>query len=151
MTSSQGADSASGGGTYGRVNPAALWLAAVGVGIQSLAVLMIVAVFGAFPAYGSGMLGIMGHYGGMMGQYYGSGTYGWAWLWLAIALAAIAVGVVGVLLMNSEDPGRLRSGAVLVLFSAVLAFPTMWGFGAGSILMFIGAILGLTTVSGPRR
>ncbi len=151
MASVQNANSTPRGGTSGRANPAAFWLSAAGLGIQALAVLMIVTMFGAFPAYGSGMFGMMGFYGGMMGQYYGSGAYGWAWVWMAVALVAIAVGAVGVLLMNSEDTGKQRGGAVLVLFAAVFAFPTMWGLWIGSILMLIGAVMGLTTPLSPLR
>lgn len=68
------------------------------------------------------------------------------WPSVLIILTAIVIGVgtVGVLWMNTTDLRRVRDGATLVLIASIIAFPTMFGFVVGSILMFIGGILGLT-------
>ncbi len=134
-----------GDGTLGGANSTAFWLSVAGLAVQGLALILTATMYSAFSGFGAGMFGMMGYYGGMMGPYYGTGWYGATWVWLAFALAAVAVGVLGVALMNTRDAGRLRGGAVLVLLSAVLAFPTMWGFWIGSTLMFIGAVMGLAT------
>ena len=91
---------------------------------------------------------MMGYYGGMMGGYYGTygtGWYGWMGLWLVVAVVAVALGILGVVWMNSNSIGRVRNGSVLVLIAAVVAFPMMWGFWIGSVLMFVGAVMGLVT------
>lgn len=71
-------------------------------------------------------------------------SYGWTILWAGLAVVMTTLGILGGLRMNSSDPYRIRAGSTLVLIAAVLAFPTMWGFMIGSLLMFIGSILGLT-------
>ena len=125
------------------INPAGFWLSVAGLIVQGVSAVMIVVMFSAF-----GPFGMMGqYYGGMMGSYYGGASwFGWmAWIWLAITAVVIGLGVMGVLWMNSADVNKFRSGAIVLLVAAIVAFPTMWGFGIGSILMFVGAILGLTT------
>lgn len=127
--------------TTGLLNPSAFWLSVAGLAIQGLSALMLGAMYPFFSRFG----GMMGFYPGMMGGFYGGGWYGLMWWWIALSIAAIAIGVVGVGLMSSKKAGRFRSGAVLVLVGAVLAFPVMWGFWIGSTLMFIGGVLGLTS------
>ncbi len=143
--SMSGTNPAAGAATSMRANPVAFLLSAAGLGIQAFALVMTLLVSSTFPAFFGRMFGMMGYYGGMMGPYYGTGWYGTAWVWFAVALVAIAIGAVGLAMMNSSAVGRVRNGAVLVLLSAVFAFPTMWGFWIGSVLMFVGAIMGLTT------
>lgn len=72
-----------------------------------------------------------------------SATLGLFLLWLLAAVVVVVLGTAGTALMNSPSTGRVRGGAVLVLLVSILAFPTLWGFFVGSLLMFIGAILGL--------
>jgi hypothetical protein len=91
------------------------------------------------------MFGMMNYYGTMMGPYYGDGWHGLAGIWIIISVISIVLGTVGVMWMKSAKIGKLRSGAVLVLVAAIVAFPTMWGFWIGSILMLVGAIMGLAT------
>lgn len=124
------------------INPTAFWLSVTGLIFQGVSAAMIIVMFSAF-----GPFGMMGpYYGGMMGTYYaGTSWFGWmAGIWLAITAVVIGLGVTGVLWMNSADVNKFRSGAIVLLVAAIVAFPTMWGFGIGSILMFVGAILGLT-------
>ncbi len=82
---------------------------------------------------------------GMMGPWMmGSWMAGFWWpICVALAAIIIALGVVGVIWMNSRRLSRVRSGSILVLVASVIAFPTMFGFIIGSILMFVGGILGL--------
>ncbi len=129
----------------GPSNPAAFWLSLAGLAIQGVAALMVVTFYSVYPRFGYGMFGMMGGYGGMMGPYFGAGWYGWTWVWVAVAAVALILGVLGVIWMSSPESGKVRSGSVLVLVAAVGAFPTMWGFWIGSVLMFVGAILGLAT------
>ncbi len=127
----------------------------VGVIVQVLAALVVTAaglgMFGAFAANGvmGGMMG--GYYGGgtgIMGSYTPRGMAGWGgltWLWFSILAVVIGIGVFGVFLMNKSDVSSVRTGSVLVLVAALMAFPTAFGFIAGSMLMIIGSILGLTS------
>lgn len=79
-----------------------------------------------------------------------SGQVGIFVLWLVAAAAILLLGAAGTSLLNGVDPGRVRLGALLVLAVAMLAFPTLWGLFVGSLLMFVGALLGLAwTPSGP--
>ena len=53
--------------------------------------------------------------------------------------------LVGAIMMNSGNPGKVRTGAVLVLvFSIISWFGAAGGFFIGFLLALIGAILGLT-------
>jgi len=65
-------------------------------------------------------------------------------IWLVSAVIVISLGVYGAVLMNSIHVARVRTGATLVLIASIIAFPTMWGFMIGSLLMFVGSLLGLT-------
>ncbi|MDP7975495.1 MAG: hypothetical protein RAK24_05005 [TACK group archaeon] len=82
---------------------------------------------------------------GMMGYYRGAYPYGLAWLgfWLGLALVSLGLGAVAIYLLGKEKPD-MTMGSILALLGAVLAFPLMWGFMIGSLLMFVGALLGLT-------
>lgn len=53
--------------------------------------------------------------------------------------------LVGAIMMNSGDPGKVRTGSILVLiFSIISWFGAAGGFFIGFLLGLIGAILGLT-------
>ncbi|MDG6902615.1 MAG: hypothetical protein JRM80_11755 [Nitrososphaerota archaeon] len=136
MNSSEGAGAAG----VRQANSAAFWLSVAGLAIQALAFVMIATVYGTVSGFGYGMFGMMGYYGVMMGPYFGLGG-----LWLGAALIALALGTLGVFWMNTNSQRRLRNGGMLVLLAAVFAFPEMWGFWIGSILMFVGAMLALAT------
>lgn len=87
-----------------------------------------------------------GYWGsGMMGPWMMAPWLAGFWWPISIALATIvvALGAVGVVWMNSGRLSRIRSGSTLVLVASVIAFPTMFGFVIGSVLMFVGGILGL--------
>ncbi len=132
----------------------------VGLVIFAIAALIVVTA-------GSGMLGAFGSgtvMGGMMGGYYSgtgmmngyspwgmSGWGGFTWIWVPILAIAMGIGVLGVYFMNSVEVSNVRMGSVLVLVASVLAFPTAFGFIAGSLLMIIGAILGLTWSPATRK
>lgn len=100
---------------------------------------MIFVMYPVFSTFG----GMMGFYPGMMGGY--GGWYGLTWWWILLGAIALAIGIVGVGFMSSARARNARNGAVLVLVAAILAFPVMWGFWIGSILMFIGALMGLVS------
>ncbi len=55
----------------------------------------------------------------------------------------IILAFLGAIWMYSGDRRRVSQGAVLTLLISILALPTLWGFIIGSLLGFIGAILGL--------
>ena len=65
-------------------------------------------------------------------------------IWVALAIVVAALSFYGAIMMNSTNIGRVRTGATLVLIASIIALPTMWGFMVGSVLMFIGSLLGLT-------
>ncbi len=125
--------------TLAPVNPAAFWLSVAGLVVQGLAALTILTMRSAFSGFG-----MMGYYGGMMGGYYGGGWGGFLGVWVVVAAAGLVLGILGVLWMSSKDLRTVRNGSVLVLIAAVVAFPMMWGFWIGSILMVVGALMGLT-------
>ena len=129
-------------------------LSLVGLIVQFIAALVVGAaalgMFQAFGTTGSMMGGMMGTYyggSGMMGSYSPwlmSGWGGFTWLWIPMLAVTLGVAVVGVFMMSRSEVDSLRTGSVLVLIASLLAFPTAWGFFAGSLLMLIGSILGLT-------
>lgn len=127
-------------------------LSLAGLIISAVATLIVgaagVGMFGSF-GYGSRMGGMMGGYYGATGMMNGyapwgmSGWGGYAWIWIPLLVASIAIAAFGVFLINSSKLGNVRIGSGLVLVGAVLAFPTAFGFVVGSLLMGLGAILGL--------
>lgn len=68
----------------------------------------------------------------------------WGVLWIVSAIIVAGLSFYGAVLMNSTSVRRVRTGATVVLIISIVALPTMWGFMIGSLLMFIGSILGLT-------
>lgn len=66
-----------------------------------------------------------------------------------IVVVVMILGVLGVIWMNSINLSRVRAGSIMVLIASLIAFPTMFGFMIGSLLMLIGSTLGLTWQ--PRR
>jgi len=129
-------------------------LSLVGLIVQFIAAIVTgAASLGMFQAFGmTGMMrGMMGTYynggSGMMGSYTPwmmSGWGGFTWMWIPLLAVTLGVAVVGVFMMSHSEVSSFRTGSVLVLVASLLAFPTAWGFFAGSLLMLIGSILGLT-------
>ena len=130
-------------------------LSLVGLIVQFIAALVIGAaalgMFQTFGPTGSMMGGMMGTYysggSGMMSSYSPwmmSGWGGFTWMWIPLLAATLGVAVVGVFMMSRSEVTSFRTGSVLILVASLLAFPTAWGFFAGSLLMIIGSILGLT-------
>lgn len=70
--------------------------------------------------------------------------FGWPPFTAAFGVLIIVLDVLGTVWLNTSDLGKIRSGATLVLVTSVIAFPTMFGFMIGSLLMFIGGLVGLT-------
>jgi len=70
-------------------------------------------------------------------------------IWLISVIIIVALGIYGAMLMNSTKVGRVRMGSTLVLVASIIALPTMWGFLIGSLLMFVGSLLGLTWLPPP--
>ncbi len=64
-------------------------------------------------------------------------------VWLLLSAAIMAVGAVGLSMAASEDPQKARAGYVLLILFSVVAFPILWGFVVGSILAFVGGLVGL--------
>jgi hypothetical protein len=71
-------------------------------------------------------------------------------IWLIWAILIIVLGIYGAVMMNSTNVERVRMGSTLVLISSIIALPTMWGFMIGSLLMFVGSLLGLTWAPHPQ-
>ena len=83
----------------------------------------------------------------MMGGYYNLGGSFFTWwfgVWLAVGLAVIGLGTYGLKLVSSNSLQSVHSGSVILLIASIIAFPTMWGFFVGSVLLFVAAILGLS-------
>ncbi len=62
---------------------------------------------------------------------------------IAVAVIFILLAFLGAFWMYSGDKTRTTYGGILTLIVAIIAFPTLWGLFIGSLLGFIGAILGL--------
>ncbi len=62
---------------------------------------------------------------------------------IAVAVIFIILAFLGAFWMYSGDKRRTTYGGILTLIIAIIAFPTLWGLFIGSLLGFIGAILGL--------
>ena len=62
---------------------------------------------------------------------------------IAAAVIFIILAFLGAFWMYSGDKTRTTYGGVLTLIVAIIALPTLWGLFIGSLLGFIGAILGL--------
>lgn len=129
---------------------AAYMLALVGVALQGVAALLVLYMVAFFSASVSTWSEINPEHmmPWMMGRWMAGYPYThhplWSLIWLISAVIVIALGVYGAVLMNSTQVGRVRMGATLVLVASIIAFPTMWGFMIGSLLMFVGSLLGLT-------
>lgn len=123
-------------------------LALAGVILEAVGLVFFGVMFGLFfapyryyPYYHAGM---MWGYWGMMGGYapFGFGLW-WLGVWLVFGIVSIALGVYGLRLVSSTDLSKIRTGSVMLLISAIIAFPSMWGFFAGSALLFVASIVGL--------
>ncbi|MDP7983136.1 MAG: hypothetical protein ACP5G6_06860 [Conexivisphaera sp.] len=64
-------------------------------------------------------------------------------VWLILSVAVLAIGGIGLSIAASEDPARAKTGYVLLILYSIVAFPVFWGFIVGSILTFVGGIVGL--------
>jgi hypothetical protein len=123
---------------------AAFTLSAVGLALQALGGLFFVYAISYSSSYGFFGPGIMGPWM-MFGGTWMSGYFSyWFPLFAILGGIEIALGVLGVLWMNTANLSRVRTGSVFVLVASIIAFPTMFGFMIGSLLMLIGSILGLT-------
>lgn len=125
---------------------AAFTLSAVGLALQAFGGLFLAYAFSHSSPYGffgPGMMGPWMMFGGpwMYGFY--SSSY-WFLFFAILVAAEIALGVLGVVWMNGESSSKVRTGSALVLVASIIAFPTMFGFMVGSLLMLVGSILGLT-------
>jgi len=129
---------------------AAYTLALVGAALQGVAALFIIYMIVFYSTLAPAwreiipermMPWMMGHW--MVGYPYTQHPL-LSLIWLVSAVIVVVLGVYGALLMNSTHVGRVRMGATLVLIASIIAFPTMWGFMIGSLLMFVGSLLGLT-------
>ena len=54
------------------------------------------------------------------------------------------IAMVGAIMINSGERGRVRRGSILVLVFSILSLISLGGFILGFILCLVGSILGLT-------
>jgi len=129
---------------------AAYTLALVGAVLQAVATLFVLAMTVFWSRFATTwqelvperfMPWMMGHW---MGGYPFTIHPVWGAIWVAAAVIIAALSFYGAMKMNSTNIGKVRTGAIIVLIASIIAVPTMWGFMIGSLLMFIGSILGLT-------
>jgi len=117
---------------------AAYTLAMIGVALQVVAAFFVIYIFTLFPTIPMYMMGRW------MRDYLYTYRPVWVFIWITSALIVISLGVYGAVSMNSTNLYRVRVGTTMVLIASIIAFPMMWGFMIGSLLMFIGSLLGLT-------
>ena len=118
-------------------------LSAIGLAFQALGGLFLSYAIFYPPPYGFSGAGMMGPW--MM--FAGPWMIGYSYRFPLLAILGgveIALGALGALWMNSPNLSKIHSGSTLVLVASIIAFPTMFGFMIGSLLMLIGSILGLT-------
>ena len=76
------------------------------------------------------------------------GMGGWGYSFVIIGVLGMVWGIltlIGAVMINSGEPGKVKTGAILVLiFSIISWFGAAGGFFIGFLLGLIGAILGLT-------
>ncbi len=136
-------------------SPVAFGLSVAGLVVQIVSLVWTFSMLLFYSGQGNYNWGFMGgmmggYYNGMMGWYNSPGLMG-GWeggIWLLIAGLIVVLGAIGVLKMRSNRRSSVTTGSILVLITALIAYPTMWGFFAGSLLMAIGGIVGLATTSG---
>ncbi|MBI3024033.1 MAG: hypothetical protein HYY68_09985 [Thaumarchaeota archaeon] len=122
---------------------AAFTLSLIGLALQAVGAMFF--AYAMLYGWGSGFWGsgmMMGPWMMMGGPWFGGAL--WSPLSSIFAVAVIAFGVLGLFWMTASELSRVRTGSTLVLVVSVIAFPTMFGFMIGSLLMFVGGILGLT-------
>lgn len=120
---------------------AAFTLSAVGLAFQVLAATFVSVMAASMVGFFGGMWQMMRYT--PMGSW--MPPFGLlASAWVIVAGVSIGLAIWGLLLLNNPSVERVRTGSILMLIAAVLAFPTGWGFVVGSLLMLIGGILGLT-------
>ena len=120
---------------------AAFTLSIIGLALQVVGGMF--STYGMFYGwgFGPGGPGMMGPWMMMGGPW--SAGFLWSPFSAVFTVVVIALGVMGVLWMNTTGVSRVRTGSALVLIASMIAFPTMFGFMLGSLLMLIGGILGL--------
>ncbi len=119
----------------------AFTLSLVGLALQMVSAILF--AYMVLYGFGNGFWGPGMMVGSWMMGVSWSMVSGW-WLLSILSVVVVALGVFGVSWINTSDLDRVRTGSILVLIASVIAFPTMFGLVAGSLLMFVGAILGLT-------
>ena len=76
------------------------------------------------------------------------GMGGWGYSFVIIGVLGLVWGIltlIGAVMINSGEPSKVKTGAILVLiFSIISWFGAAGGFFIGFLLGLIGAILGLT-------
>jgi len=129
---------------------AAYTLSMIGAALQAVAALFVIYMVAFFSTVASNwreispermMPWMMGHW--LAGYPYTIHPV-WSIVWLIFTVVIVVLGFYGALMMNSSDLARVRMGSTLALIASIIAFPTMWGFLIGSLLMFVGSLLGLT-------
>ncbi len=121
----------------------AFTLSAIGLAFQVLGGLFLAyAIFYPQP-YGFFGGGMMGPWMMLGGPWMVNYSY-WFPILVILGAVEIALGVLGVLWMNTPNLSKIRTGSILVLVASLVAFPTMFGFMIGSLLMLVGSVLGLT-------
>lgn len=131
------------------------------IALAGVAVLILSAILWAlwmpYGPYGPyyGMMGYVGPYYGMMGYgmmgyygpYYGATGiapfYGLSLLMATFVVVALALGAAGVLLIARGGMKNVRTGSIMLIIASVIAFPTVFGLVAGSVLMFTAGLMGL--------
>lgn len=125
---------------------AAFTLSVIGLALHAIAAVYLVSatIYGS-SFWGGGMFAgptMMGPWMMMGGPWFFG--FGWLPFTAVFGVLIIVLGVLGTVWLNTSDLRKIRSGATLVLITSIIAFPTMFGFMIGSLLMFIGSLVGLT-------
>lgn len=117
----------------------ALMLSSIGVAFQAFALIFLMFFRGFWPARA---YAYPGSYMGMM-HFPAYGFY-WFSFYIFLGFIALVLGIAGIWLLSGGEKEKATAGSVFIIAGSVMAFPTMFGFIVGSLLMLIGGIMGLT-------
>lgn len=111
---------------------AAIVISSAGLAFQLLAILVEIAVLSLAAFIPSGRAITMGPF-----------IFFWSVPFITMGVIFFALGVAGIALLNAGERTKVAVGGTLLIVSSVFAFPTLYGFFIGSVLMFVGGILAI--------
>ncbi|MGC8661061.1 MAG: hypothetical protein ACP5TZ_00985 [Nitrososphaeria archaeon] len=111
---------------------AAIAISSIGLAFQLLALLVEIAVLSLVALAPPGRAITFGPF-----------IFFWSVPFTVMGLIFVVLGVAGIAFLNTGKRARVAAGGMMLIISSVFAFPTLFGFFIGSVLMFVGGILAI--------